>query len=136
MVDESGGLFYCLRVVQELTLWLVGTIGRQTDLSTNTRSGGLLSINLQTLPSTPCEIEHEVTNAVRRGAVLQEPRPPSRPEYPPQSIPGRTREVNADTDGSIFESIPLIHDDPMADLSHIQGQFSSTTPVCNRNSYY
>ena len=136
MVDESGGLFYCLWAVQELTHRLVGTIGHQTDLSMNTRSGGLLSIHLPTLPSTPGEIEHEVTNAVRRGAVLQEPRPPSRSEYPPQSIPGRTREVNADTDGSIFESIPLIHDDPMVDLSHIQGQFSSTTPVYNRSSYY
>lgn len=114
----------------------MGTIGRQTDLSTHTRSSGLLSINLPTHPSTPGEIEHEVTNVVRRGVVLQEPQPPSRPEYPPQSIPGRTREVNTDTDGSIFESIPLTYDDPMVDLSHVEGQFSSTTPVYNRNSYY
>lgn len=113
----------------------MGTIGHQADLSTNIRSSGLFDIILPTLLSASGETEHEVTNPVRHGVVLQEPQPPSRPEYPPQSTPGRTGEVNTDTNGSTFESTPPARANLMVDLSHPEGQFSSATPVYNRNYY-
>ena len=63
-----------------LTPWLVGTIGGLTGPSAGTWFSGIA----QPTPALiPIEIEREATDRV----ALPEPRPPSTPEYHPQSLP-------------------------------------------------
>ena len=113
--------FYCRRVTQELTLWLVGTIGPKTDPPTSTRSNSPLGIISPTPAFTHSDVQNEATN----GVPLLGSRPPSRPEYPPQSLASGIQEVTTDTSGIIFEFNALAYDNPTLDRSHTEGQLLS-----------
>ena len=77
---ETEVCFYCRRVTQELTLWPVGTIGRETDPLVNMWSDGQLGTPL----FIPDEIEHGAANTMAPPG----PRPPSRSESPPRDVLG------------------------------------------------
>ena len=92
-----------LQVTQDLTLLLVGVIGRPTDPSAKTSTDGPLGIILPAPLRTPSKIEREGAN----GMALPEPPPPSQLRYPSQKVPGNIQEVTSgagcptDTRGSI-----------------------------------
>jgi len=90
------------QVIQKLTLWLVGTIGHPTDPLANRCSDGPLGIAPPASSFVPSEVEPETTDRI----ALTEFRPPSRPEYPPQDVPGCTEEVTVDAGGSLQGSNP------------------------------
>ena len=86
-------------ITRELTSQLVGTIGGLTDPSADTWSDDIASPISVLIPS---EIEHEATNMVSS----PEPQPPSRPDWPQQSVSPRTQEVTAVAGPSTGERIP------------------------------
>ena len=80
---------YSRHVTQELTLWLVGSIGDSADLLADVQPDDSHNVTLPTPLLTPNEIELEVTN----GAGSPEPQPPSPSESPLPSLPGREEPV-------------------------------------------
>ena len=96
-VDEDGGLFFFRgRIIQELTVWLVGAIRLQADLSTESLSNVITTSNPL---STPGEIGHETANSMESS----EPHLPSRPRRP--VLLSDTHQVFANAGWSISESI-------------------------------
>ena len=76
---------YSRHATQELTLWLVGSIGDSADPPADMQPDDSLDVTLPTPLLTPNEIEHEVTN----GTGSLEPQPPSLLECPSPSFPSR-----------------------------------------------
>ena len=70
--------------MQELTLWLVGSIGENADPPADIQP---LELTLPAPLIIPNEVEHEATN----GTESPEPQPPSPSEYPSPSPPGRVQ---------------------------------------------
>ena len=82
------------RVTQELTLWLVGMIGRPTDHSTNTWLNSPFGI----APPTPL---HGIPGQIGENRMMPpEPRPTSRLKCPLQSVPGGIQGVTTDAGSS------------------------------------
>ena len=73
----------------------MGMIGRPTGPLMKTSTNGPLGIILSTPLRFPREIEHKGPSRV----ALPEPRPPSRLEFSPQSIPSRIQGATTDADG-------------------------------------
>jgi len=92
---------YSLHVMQELTLWLVGSIGENADPPADIQPDDSLDITLPTPLLIPNEIEREATN----GTESPEPHPPSLLEYPSSSLRSYDWEATADTGGSISDHI-------------------------------
>jgi len=69
---------YGRHVTQELTLWLVGSIGGNANPPAGIQPDNSLEVVLPTPLLTPNEIEHEATN----GTASPEPQPPSLSECP------------------------------------------------------
>jgi len=76
---------YSLRVTQELTPWLVGSIGDNADPPADIQPDVSLDVILPIPLLTPSEVEHEETNSTKS----PEPQPPSLSERPSPSLPGR-----------------------------------------------
>ena len=98
----------------------MGTIKRHVDPSANTCSNDPLGIIPPTPSSISGGIEHEATDRM----VLLESQPPSPPECSPQ-VPGYTRKMTTDTDGSTFGSVPILYDDYVVDRPSARVQLSS-----------
>jgi len=105
---EAEVCFYCWLVAQDLTLFLVGTIQHEADLSTETWSSGPPDITPLTPMLIPSEVEHESANRM----VSLESQPPLRLEFPLKSLPDRVQEVTTGAGGSngIQESIAIQRD--------------------------
>ena len=93
---KTGVRFFRGSFIQELTLWSVGAITPQADLSTESWS----NVNTTSNPlSTPGKIGHETANSMESS----EPHLHSRPRRP--VLPGGTPEPSTDAGRSISESI-------------------------------
>ena len=76
---------YSRHVTQELTLWLVGSIGGNADPPADIQPDDSLGVVFPTPLLTTNEIEHEATN----GTGSPEPQPPSLPKRASPSLPSR-----------------------------------------------
>jgi hypothetical protein len=100
---------YSRWVTQKLTLWLVGTIGGETDPVANTGPDSPLDVAPSTPPFIPSETEQETTNRT----VSSELQSPSPPEYPLQGLPPRLRGWGCDAIASSSSDLPstsIFHD--------------------------
>ena len=98
-VDGSGGSFSLPTGhpgAQALTLLPVGTIGRQTDLSTRARPNLPLGTVSRTRSAAPSEAKHEAANRI----LIPGPRSTSLPEFPPSHIPDHTQGAFIDVSSS------------------------------------
>lgn len=115
---ETEVCFRCWPVTQGLTLWPVGTIGREADPLVNTWSDSPLGTPL----FTPSEIEHEAANTMTSPG----PRPPSRSQYPPWDVLGSAREV-IDGPGHPVVGSPLLADNDLLPIGVPSSDLNATS---------
>ena len=95
---------YSRQVAQDLTLWLPGTIGGETDPPANVRSNGPLEIIIT--PPAPLFIPSEVENETTIRTASSELQPPSLPEYPLLCSPGCDWDPAQDTASTVMSCFP------------------------------
>ena len=129
---ETEVRFYCQRVTQELTFWLVGTIGDRTDPAANTQLDGSLNVTL----STPALIPNEIENKVKNSTASPEPRPPSLSKRPPPSLRGYAQRAIPNyrsfiAEEGVLSRTPVVRSDH---YSYDRGRFRSSKPSIPRIS--